>query len=322
VREADPERWLRLSGRARSAIDLRLAAEILLSYYEDLARAGRAAPLPTNESARRFVRSDFDRRLKPRGGLDELLTRFGLSPHPRVVVVVEGATEMRLLPRVMELLDIARDDNYIQVQDAEGVSANLSALVAYAIAPRGALEQDGRYIALTRPLTRLLSVTDAEGPRATAAMRAERRQSWIERVLRTLPREQRTASVRASVARLVHVDVWNRGGASFEYAHFTDRQIADAIDALDRRPRRPTLEELVELVGKLRDRHGNLEMLLHGTTKPDLADALWPVLEGRIRRALERGTERRIPIVRVLDRAIGLAHEVPRRNVVIPIDRH
>ena len=120
----------------------------------------------------------------------------------------------------------------------------------------------------------------------------------------------------------MHVDVWNRGGASFEYAHFTDRQIALAIDGLDRRSRRPTLEKLVELVRKLRERHGNLEMLLHGTSKPDLAEALWPVLETKIGRALERGTERRIPIVRVLDRAINLAHEIRRSNVVIPIDKH
>lgn len=321
VREADPEWWGRLSGRARSAIDLRIAAEILLRYYDDLARAGRAAPLPADEPGARLVRTDFDRRLRPKRRLDELLTHFGLSPHPAVLLVLEGATEMLLVPRVMQLLGVRTSDDYIRVQDAEGVTTSISSLVAYAIAPRGVLDDSGRYIMLTRPLTRLVSVTDAEGPRATAAQRSEQRKTWVERMLRTLPTEQRTGEVRGSLERLVHVLVWNRAGASFEFAHFSDRQIAVAIDALDRRPRRPALAKLTELVHKLRVCRGNLDNLLHGTSKPELADALWPVLKSKIDRALTRGTDGHIPVVRVVDRAAELAREMPRRNVVIPVKR-
>ena len=43
VREADPDRWDDLNGTARSAVDLRVGAEILLRYYERLVR-GRRAP--------------------------------------------------------------------------------------------------------------------------------------------------------------------------------------------------------------------------------------------------------------------------------------
>jgi hypothetical protein len=211
-------------------------------------------------------------------------------------------------------------DDYIRVQDAEGVTTNLSSLVAYAIAPRGVVEEDGRYIELSRPLTRLLSVTDAEGTRETAAMRADQRRVWIERMLRTLPANQRTAAVQRALARLVHVDVWNRGGASFEFAHFTDRQIAIAIGSLDQRARRPALTDLVGLVHKLRLRRGNLDNLLHGASKPELAEALWPVLERKIATSLGRGTERRIPVVRIVGRAVEIARAMPRRNVVIPIE--
>jgi len=45
VREADPRRWERLQGDARSAVDLRVAAEIFLLYHDDLVTAGRAKPL-------------------------------------------------------------------------------------------------------------------------------------------------------------------------------------------------------------------------------------------------------------------------------------
>ncbi len=153
VREAHPEFWGRLSGRARSAMDLRIAAEILLpATHEELVSAGRAASLPPDQVRGSFARSGFERRLKPKGGLDNLLTRFGLSPHPDVVLVLEGATEMLLVPRVMRLLGVTVSDDYIRVQDAEGVATNLSSLVAYAIAPRGVLEEDGRYLMSRAPL--------------------------------------------------------------------------------------------------------------------------------------------------------------------------
>ncbi len=152
-------------------------------------------------------------------------------------------------------------------------------------------------------------------------MRAKQREVWVERMLRTLPIKQRTAAVHTSVARLVDVDVWNRSGASFEFAHFSDRQIAVAIDGLDRRGRAGRGSKTwlgsstsCACAGAI------FKNVLHGTSKPDLADVLWPVLERKIQKALERGTERRVPVVRVVDRAVTLARGMPRRNVVIPIE--
>lgn len=86
-----------------------------------------------------------------------------------------------------------------------------------------------------RPLTRFLVVFDPEGPVASDADREARRQVWVERVMRVLPREIQTPVVRESADRLVDIRTWTRRGESFEYAHFTDRQIARAIDSLDHR---------------------------------------------------------------------------------------
>ena len=61
--------------------------------------------------------------------------------------------------------------------------------------------------------------------------------------------------------------------------------------------------------------------MLGPISKVALADALWPVLEVKIERALERGTERRVPIVRAVHRAYALATEYPRRNLVIALER-
>lgn len=318
VREAEPRQWKGLKGEARNAIDFRAAAELLLRYYEALAKGRRAAPLP--EPADRWP-GDFDGRLKPRRDVDRVLTDYGLSPHPSLVLVVEGETELQIFPRLIEMFGVRTDPNFIAIENAEGVSRDLSPLMAYAIAPRTEADDSGRYLRLARPLTRVLFVTDAEGRMATARDREKRRRVWRERILRTLPVEQRTEAVNEALDRLVYVETWNRRGLSFEFAHFTDRQLAQALDRLDERQRRPTLVRRIRLVEECRARRGNIGELMGWTSKLALADDLWPLLEQKIRLAQRRKTEGGIPIVRVLDRATDLARELPRRNVVIPLQR-
>lgn len=317
VREAKPSTWKQLRGDARAAVDLRLAAEILLSAYDELVDTGQASPLPQRTGRER---TPFDTRLKPRGHLDPLLTEFGLSPQPRLVLVVEGATELLIFPKLMEHFGIRTDREFIAIEDREGVRKDIAPLVAYAIAPPIELEQGGRYLSPLRPLTRLLVINDPEGPMATVEHREKRRQVWIERVMRTFPREHRTATVREGLDPLIHVDTWTRTGESFEYAHFTDLELAKAIAAFDERPRQPGLAERRSHIAKLRARRANIDKALEPWgNKVDLAEALWPVLLAKIARAEKHGTVGRIPIVRVLDRATDLANEFPRGNIVIPL---
>jgi hypothetical protein len=313
IREADPERWTRLKGTARNAMDFRIAAEVLLRYYEDLAKEGHALPI---EPPRGGWRHELHGRLKPRRGIDKILTSFGLSPHPSLILVVEGDTELLLFPRLMEMLSVRHDDDFISIQNAEGVDKDISALISYAIAPRVEKEADG-HLQMLRPPTRILVVADAEGRMATEVQRARRRTVWIDRILRTLPKAERTLSVREAIDRLVYLDTWDRRGQSFEFAHFTDRQLASAIRRIVTTHPPPPLADLIERVASVRSTGGNLKVLLRGASKLDLADELWPVLQQKVRRALEHETETRIPVIRV--RATDLAQELPRRNVVIPI---
>jgi hypothetical protein len=318
VREADPAQWLRLKGDARIAIDMRIAAELFLRYYEALARGRRAAPLP--EGGGRW-RGAFDGRLKPAREVDRVLTEYGLSPHPSLILVVEGATEHRIFPRLMKRYGIRGDERFIRIEDAESVDRNLEPLVAYAIAPRTEPAAQGQYLRSMRPLTRILVVSDAEGSMRTTSQRRNRLDVWIERVMRTLPPQHRTAAARQAVSRLVYVDTWRRNGESFEFAHFTDRELATAISRLDRRTAgRPSVPDLTSRVAGIRASRGNLKWVMPPrTSKTALADQLWPVLEAKLERAERRGTERRIPIVRVLARAIEIAQELPRAGVVIPL---
>lgn len=321
IAAGEPEKWHSLSGDARAALESRISAEFLLLYYDDLHRARRAPALPKPPPR---TRGPLDDRLKRRRPLNSLLTEFGLSPHPRLVLAVEGETELLLFPRVMETLGLRTEDDFIAIEDAGGVDRDLSPLVAYAVAPRvardSAEQSDGRYVRLQRPPTRLLVVFDAEGHFATAAERLKRRDVWVDRLMKALPPDMKTPAVRTQVRQLVTVATWTRTGTSFEFAHFTDGEIAAASDRLDQRPKAPTLEKRLAVLTKLRAKRGNLDKLLGPISKVALADELWPVLEAKIERALARKTERRIPIVRVIDQAAELASEFPRRNLVIALD--
>lgn len=316
VRHGDASLWTRLKGEARNAIDFRIAAELCLAYYEELAKGRRAPPLPAREGR---WRGEFDGRLKARGPKDPVLTKFGLSPYPRLVLVVEGGTEHLLIPRLLKKFGIRTDEEFISIQDAEGVHRDITTLISYAIGPRATLESNGRYLELSRPLTRVLVVADAEGPLTTKRDRDAKRREWIARLLRTLPKEHRTSAVEEALHRLVYLETWTTSGLSFEFAHFTDRQLASAIARIDRRKRQPDLADRVEHVKRVRAANGNLKKVLGRTSKLELAEQLWPVLEAKIDRAVVRKTEERIPIVRVLDRATDLARELHRRNVVIPL---
>ncbi|HTR75080.1 MAG TPA: hypothetical protein VMH33_07450 [Solirubrobacterales bacterium] len=316
VREADPARWELLKGEARSVIDLRIGAEILLSYYDRLVRSGLATEI---EPPPPRVRDEFGGRLRPNGGLDSTLTDFGLSPHPRLILMVEGETELHIFPRLMEMFGMRLDRDYIAIESAQGVNKNIAALIAYAVAPRTERAEHGRYLRLEKPLTRLLAVMDAEGKVATAQGRKRRWKAWVKRIVDTLPAEDRTAPVRQSIERLVEVETWNAAGESFEFAHFTDEELAVAINEVDDRPNAPSLNRRIEIVAHIRRERGNLDSTLKGRSKVALAGALWPILRAKIEVAEVDGRGLDIPIVRALEQGAKMAHEFPRRNLVIPL---
>ncbi|MGE4426989.1 MAG: hypothetical protein AB7G37_11110, partial [Solirubrobacteraceae bacterium] len=97
VRQGDPRKWMDLRGDALVTMDHRVAAEIFLAAHEALVRSGRAAAID-ELAPQGWVRRPWSNRLRGRGGLDRALMRYGLSPQPAVLMVVEGDTERRLFP--------------------------------------------------------------------------------------------------------------------------------------------------------------------------------------------------------------------------------
>ena len=136
------------------------------------------------------------------------------------MLVVEGATEHLLLPRVTHLLRIPLDDDYVAIEDAGGVDRDISPLIAY-LAPRFEDPVPDKHVDFRRPPTRFLIVFAAEGSAATQIQREALRAKWVDRIMRTFPPELKTDIVREDIVKFVRLVTWRPSGESFEFAHFT-----------------------------------------------------------------------------------------------------
>ena len=126
-------------------------------------------------------------RVSTRGrDLEDLLTSNGLSPHPSLVVIVEGETEHRLLPRVMEILGHPLRPNHIRIENREGLDEPIQLLARYA--PRPVLGNSfDKYVFLVRPPTRVLVLADPEKNYVDEEKRERERQKIAQSIVKELP---------------------------------------------------------------------------------------------------------------------------------------
>lgn len=308
VRRADPGAWDSLRGEARIAMDYQIAAELLDSFADDVHAAPSAAPA-------RFVPVVAQRLTARPRSLDAVLTHLHVSPYPSVVVGVEGATEKLIVPRVAELLGVPLEPDWIQVEEFGGTTKDLSLLARYAARP--VLGEDlGGYVRLDRPPTRFLVLTDAENKYATPELRRKQRRILLDSITRELDPELRPDLCQRS-ARVVEIVTWGPN-RPFEFAHFTDNQLADALLACAAAPYPGGRSALVTAINIQRTRNSAPSVVRAwsncGVSKVELADALWPVLERRIRTAIIRGTEGP-KIMRAVLRAHEMAMHSPRWSI-------
>jgi len=331
VRQADPRRWESLSGPALIAMDLRRASEAIDTFVDDLHHA--PDPPVLRISSEGFPPRLEEQRLRERNGsLDGSLLRLGLSPRPSLLIAVEGQTEERMIPRVFEFLGHRLRPEWIEIECFHGVAHELTLLAKYVTRPF--LGRDySRFVELDRPITRFLVLVDAEAASKgrsyiTAADREKQRQTMLKQMLAEVPvRFHR--DLRSSSAKLITIRTWN--SKPFEFAHFTDSELADgimsshvvawppggrlALLALLRRERRRKAvpgapSPNVETAWK--DWYGGSPPAEF--SKPDFADAMWPVLENKIQNATE-GRATVPPVLRNVRLAIRLAFELPRGSL-------
>ena len=322
VRLCRPDKWDKLRGDALVAMDHRMAAEMILLFYEDLVGVGAAPPL---EPIPRYAwHPRCDRLGTNRDELDEVLMDYGLSPHPSLVMLLEGPTEMKIIPRVMKLLGISMQRSFIELHLA---NLDVSQLVAH-IAPPSLGEALEEYINLARPPTHFLVVHDTENQFKNPTGVETIRQAWIIKIATAMQENYGFKILPDELQWLVEIETW--GEENIEFAHFENGEIARAIDNTCRRlgitPDRMLTEEEVEQ--RRRSTHSqNIENLWkYGPfdreakkklKKLEVWEELWQILEQKIKAAIEHGNIETIPIARVLIRAYNIAIKVHRHSVVV-----
>ncbi len=125
--------------------------------------------------------------------------------------------------------------------------------------------------------------------------------------------------MRADLSLLVSIQTWGR--VPFEFAHFTDTQLASAVLAVAKGATCCTLAELKKNFSAQRKSptpnvQGAWKRKVQGVSKVDLAFALWPILKKQVIKALE-GKRRAPPILRKLRNALAATQRIQGLNGLV-----
>lgn len=279
IRHAGQSAWDDLEGDALVALDYLRAAEMVIRCFEDCKVDPASLTL-----GQRFQGEQL--RISNRHeSLDNSLARLGLSPHPRAVLIVEGETEELLAPRVQKHLHIPADTRTVRILTMRSASRDLTKLAAFAAAPLIEHEDSDRaLLRMSRPPTFILVAIDPDTPFDTTDGIADEHRKIVDE-LEAVVAAQGYEAKRSDLDQLIVIRTWTDG--SFEFNHFTDEELVDAIADLDPTWTRKTLA--VALAG-VRRAGGDIKKVIgqkgrRSTSKRALAEKLWPVLREKIDRA-------------------------------------
>lgn len=320
LRQSHPDTWKQLKGDALLALDYRIAAEILLAAVDDLDRKELSTPPPRPG---RMVRAVLDDRLSVNlRSLDDELTRRGLSPHPSVLLVLEGETEMMLMPRVLATLyNQPVPTDLVEFALMGTIDRDLDLLVRHVIGLRLG-DSYGDAVWLTRPPTQIIIAVDAEKRFATKAKQEAERKKLVRRLHASLEPQYRTQRTLAEIDGFVTVMTWGR--YPWEFANFTNSELARAIMNTVSLPSTVTFQQVLARVNEQRQGpNPNVELVTApwrlNVNKGRLAEELWPRLRKKVETRAQAGTLERLPAGRVAVRVVRTVSSTHRRNVVLPL---
>jgi hypothetical protein len=325
VRQSHPSTWTDLRRDALLAMDYRIAAEVLLRALDDLGR-GDLSMRPPRKG--RMYQSTLDERLQAEPEqLEETLASRGLSARPAVLLVLEGDTEMLLMPRVLdEVYGKPVPSTLIEPVNMKTISRGLELLVRYEAGPKLGDNFNDDVIFLVRPQTRILVAVDPEDKYKGKDGPRKERKKLVRSLHESLPVGARSDSSLRQLGSLVDVVTW--GTVPWEFANFTNAELAAAIMKCTTIPTGVTYRDLVNALEAERTlwktnpnspRSPNVEKICVSWPvsakfrKMELAEELWPVLQKKVRRDIASGKRLRVPAARVAVKAIRMAVESPRR---------
>jgi hypothetical protein len=310
VRRCDSSAWDALTGDARRSIDERVAAEMLSMWTDDLVTAGAAIAFEEPPLAQVPLR--YQRITDRDSSLDAALSKAGISPFPSLVLALEGKTEMTLMPKVFDRLGIDHGINRMLLVDLHGADADPSLLATHAMPRTGKQlgSTSGPFLMVDRPIARVLIAVDPEGKYGTARQRERLQARLIELITDAVPEEFKADLLDPS-AELVEIRTWPR--YPFEFAHFTDRELASALrSAASSRCPWPNAELVRRIAVQRSNQSPDVARAWRGwqgcgLSKPRVAEALWPVLAQKIRQAEAKERPTDVPILDLAIRANQLA---------------
>ncbi len=309
IRRAPERAWKTLTGDALVALDHRLAAEILLLFYEDLADRDTAPPLP--QPSRSAWHPLFER-ISDQGDeqLDTMLAELGVSPHPGVVLVVEGETEELLVPLVIDHLELRRAPHLIRVLCMRTANAKLALVAAAMVAPLLGHRRGDSY-EMIRPPSYLVIAVDKDQGWATPKEIADQRRKILDAIKKVISAQGATVSSE-DLETLVSVKPWP--ARCFEFAHFDDVELAEAMRRIHRTCGGLDEPALIARIADIRARDLDIKKVWDQTwtpqpTKPKLALDLWPVLKAKIDDARSSQTKPIPPLAKVVHEAYLLAQQ-------------
>lgn len=176
-----------------------------------------------------------------------------------------------------------------------------------------------------KPFTTVILAANPQGQLATAELTEEIRQSFLADTYAVLQAQGVTHPDPSELDKILTIRTWQE--PCYEFAHFTDEELADGIiavhDTIDGWSKEELLTalqywrskrqdiELVWLFGRWDERSGALtDAWASEVSKPKLAEALWPVLERKIQRSM---TDPEAPVPPILQ-AVRDAYQMAQRR--------
>lgn len=225
IRHSNLENWKKLKGVSLHCVWLRVAAEIFLRAHEDLAVVGVLEPLPDLNGAQ--YRDSLHDRIAPHWEnerpLESELAVFGLSPHPRVLLLVEGDTEEIHFNALLKDVGLNRP-NRVRVLNGESSRVGANLLSRFQIAPRPSHALSEHQWML--PPTVLVIAMDPENNWETFEGKTKKIQV-IRNALRKEVTRQGVKITERELDQLVTVFVWP--GETYEFANFTDDELLEGM---------------------------------------------------------------------------------------------
>lgn len=294
IRHANHQGWDKIQGISAHCLWMRLGAEVLLRAHEEVAATGALPELP--DVAEATWRSPLhDRVVSQRAGADSLeraLGAFGLLPHPRVLLLLEGETEMVHFPKLLSIFGLNLP-HLVRLQNCHSSEVNPQLITRYAIAPRLAGVRGTTQMTESHP-TCLVVAMDPENRWSDEDGRLAERRS-LQGAIRQEVEAQGGRIADVDLDWLVTIHVW--GTQKYELANFTDEELVPAFMTLGvdqlRERWQVSEEQVAEHLRYTREGAHDIKVtfgrLRLRENKPRLAELLWPALQAKCEAELGSG---------------------------------